>query len=54
VYYLFVIACFLSLSLDAKDFGNLKELDFQNIEQQTAGEQGKCPLTILFQYAFSL
>jgi hypothetical protein len=26
--YLFAIACFLSLSLGANDFGNLEELDF--------------------------
>jgi hypothetical protein len=52
--YLFVVACFWSLSLGANDFANLQELDFQDFEQQLAGEQGKCPLTILFQYAFSL
>jgi hypothetical protein len=52
--YLFVITCFWSLSLGANDFGNLQELDFQDIEQQPAGEQGKWPLTILFQYAISL
>jgi hypothetical protein len=39
--YLFVIACFWSLSLGVDDFGNLQELDFQDIEQQPAGEQGK-------------
>jgi hypothetical protein len=52
--YLFAITCFRSLSLGADDFGNLQELDFQDFEQQPAGEQGKWPLTILFQYAFSL
>jgi hypothetical protein len=52
--YLFVIACFWSLSLGANDFGNLQELDFQDFEQRPAGEQGKWPLTILFQYDFSL
>jgi hypothetical protein len=39
--YLFVIACFRSLSLCANDFGNLQELDFQDFEQQPAGKQGK-------------
>jgi hypothetical protein len=39
--YLFAIACFRSLSLGANDFGNLQELDFQDFEQQPAGEQGK-------------
>jgi hypothetical protein len=38
--YLFAIAYFLSLSLAANDFGNLQELDFQDFEQQLAGEQG--------------
>jgi hypothetical protein len=52
--YLFAIACFPSLSFGANDFGNLQELDFQEIEQQPVGEQGKQLLTILFQYAISL
>jgi hypothetical protein len=39
--YLFAIACFWSLSLGADDFENLQELDFQDFEQQTAGEEGK-------------
>jgi hypothetical protein len=39
--YLFAIAYFRSLSLGANDFGNLQELDFQDFEQQPAGEQGK-------------
>jgi hypothetical protein len=30
--YLFIIACFRSLSLGANDFGNLQELDFQDFE----------------------
>jgi prolipoprotein diacylglyceryltransferase len=41
LFFLFAIACFLSLSLDANNFGNLQELDFQDFEQQPAGEQGK-------------
>jgi hypothetical protein len=39
--YLFAIACFRSLSLGANDFENLQELDFQDFEQQQAGEEGK-------------
>jgi hypothetical protein len=39
--YLFVIAYFRSLSLDADDFGNVQEFDFQDFEQQLVGEQGK-------------
>jgi hypothetical protein len=39
--YLFVIACFWSLSLGANDFENLQKLDFQDFEQQLVGEQGK-------------
>jgi hypothetical protein len=39
--YLFVVACFWSLSLGAEDSENLQELDFQDFEQQPAGEQGK-------------
>jgi hypothetical protein len=52
--YLFTIAYFWSLLLGANDFGILQELDYQDFEQQPVGEQGKWPLTILFQYAFSL
>jgi hypothetical protein len=39
--YLFTIACFLSPSLGANDFGNLQELEFQDFQQQSAEEQGK-------------
>jgi hypothetical protein len=41
VYLFIAIACFRLLSLGANDFGNLHELDFQDFEQQPAGEQGK-------------
>jgi hypothetical protein len=40
--------------LGANNFENIQEPDFQDFEQQPAGEQGKWPLTILVQYAFSL
>jgi hypothetical protein len=39
--YLFVIACFQSLSLGVNNFENLQELDLQDFEQQPAGEQDK-------------
>jgi hypothetical protein len=39
--YLFAIAYFWSLSLGTNDFGYLEELDYQDIEQQLVGEQGK-------------
>jgi hypothetical protein len=38
---LIVLACFWSLSFGADDFENLQELDFQDFDQQLAGEQGK-------------
>jgi hypothetical protein len=40
--------------LDAANLGNLQDLQEEDFEQQLAGKQGKCSLTILFQYAFSL
>jgi hypothetical protein len=44
VYYLFVaIAYFQSLSLGTNDFGNLQEFDFQDFEQQPAGEKASDP-----------
>jgi hypothetical protein len=52
--YLFAITYFWLLSSSTDDFENLSELGIQNFEQQLAGEQGKWPLTILFQYTFSL
>jgi hypothetical protein len=39
--YLVGIASVRSLLLGANDFGNLHELDFQDFEQQLAGEQDK-------------
>jgi hypothetical protein len=38
---MFVIACFWLLSLGTNDFGNIQELDFQDFEQQLAGDKGK-------------
>jgi hypothetical protein len=39
--YLFIFACFRSLSLGVDNFENLQELDLQDFEQQLVGEQGK-------------
>jgi hypothetical protein len=39
--YLFATTYFQLLLLDADDFGNLQELDFQDFEQQLVREQGK-------------
>jgi hypothetical protein len=36
------------------NFGNLQDFQEEDFEQQLEGNQGKWPLTILFQYAFSL
>jgi hypothetical protein len=36
--YLFAIACFRPLSLDADDFENLQELDVEDFEQQLVEE----------------
>jgi hypothetical protein len=53
LFYLFIcIGCFRSLSLGVDDFENIQELDVQDFKQQQVGEQGKWPLTMLFQYAF--
>jgi hypothetical protein len=57
MYYLYLfahISYFWSLSLGADNFENLEELDEQEFEQQPVGEQGKWPLIILIQCAFSL
>jgi hypothetical protein len=40
--------------LDAANFGNLQDLQEEDFEQQQVGNQGKCSLTILILYAFSL
>jgi hypothetical protein len=57
MYYLYLfahISYFWSLSLGTDNFENLEELDEQEFEQQPVGEQGKWPLIILIQCAFSL
>jgi hypothetical protein len=40
--------------LDATNFGNLQDLQEEDFEQQQAGNQEKCSLTMLILYAFSL
>jgi hypothetical protein len=40
--------------LDDVNFGNRQDLQEEDFEQQQAGEQGKCSLTMLILYAFSL
>jgi hypothetical protein len=54
-FYLFIcITCFRPLSLGADDFKNLQELNEQEFEKKSVGEQDKWPLTILILCAFSL
>jgi hypothetical protein len=40
--------------LDVANFGNLQDLQEEDFEQQLVGNKGKCSLTILILYAFSL
>jgi hypothetical protein len=40
--------------LDDVNFGNHQDLQEEDFEQQQVGEQGKCSLTMLILYAFSL
>jgi hypothetical protein len=40
--------------LDAANFGHLQDLQEEDFDQQQAEEQGKCSLTMLILYAFSL
>jgi hypothetical protein len=40
--------------LDAVNFGNLQDLEEKDFEQQQARDHGKCSLTMLILYAFSL
>jgi hypothetical protein len=63
IYVLFVVLFYLFFVLlvsgrryylDASNFGNLQDLQEEDFEQQQAGDQGKCSLTMLILYAFSL
>jgi hypothetical protein len=40
--------------LDAANFGNLQDLQEEDFEQQLAGNQGMCSLTMLILYDFPL
>jgi hypothetical protein len=39
--YLFACNCLFVIAIGANDFENLQGLDFQDFEQQPAGEQGQ-------------
>jgi hypothetical protein len=55
LFYLFLILLVSGrYYLDATNFRNLQYLQEEDFEQQLAGNQGKCSLTILILYAFSL
>jgi hypothetical protein len=55
LFYLFFV---LHLSgryyLDAANFRNIQDIQEEDFEQQLAGNQGKCSLTMLMLYSFSL
>jgi hypothetical protein len=53
-YLFFVLLVSGHYYLDPANFGNLQDLQEEDLEQQLAGNQGKCSLTILIIYAFSL
>jgi hypothetical protein len=53
-YLLSVLLIFSRYYLDAVNFGNLQDLEEQDFEQQQVGNQGKCSLTMLILYSFSL
>jgi hypothetical protein len=50
----FILLVFGRYYLDAAINGNLQELEEEDFEQQLAGNQGKCFLTMLILYSFSL
>jgi hypothetical protein len=53
-YLFFVLLVSYRYYLDVVNFENLQDLQEEDFEQQLAGNQGKCSLTILILYAFSL
>jgi hypothetical protein len=53
-YLLFVLLVFGHYYLGVLFFENLQDLEEQDFEQQQAGKQGKCSVTILILYDFSL
>jgi hypothetical protein len=53
-YLFFVLLVFDRYYLDAVNFRNLQDLQEEDFEQQLVENQGKCSLTMLIIYAFSL
>jgi hypothetical protein len=53
-YLFFVLLVFYRYYLDAVNFRNLQDLQEEDFEQQLVENQGKCSLTMLIIYAFSL
>jgi hypothetical protein len=53
-YLFFVLLVFGHYYLDAVNFANLQDHKEEDFEQQLAGNQGKCSLTMLVLYIFSL
>jgi hypothetical protein len=53
-YLFFVLLVSGRYYLDAANFGNLQDLQEEDFEQHLVGNQGKCSLTILIIYTFSL
>jgi hypothetical protein len=53
-YLFFVLLISGRYYLDTVNFGNLQDLQEEDIEQQQEGEQGWCSLTMLMLYAFSV
>jgi hypothetical protein len=53
-YLFFVLLVFSRYYLDAVNLGNPQDLQEEDFEQQQAGDQGMCSLTMLILYAFSL
>jgi hypothetical protein len=53
-YLFFVLLVSSRYYLDAVNLGNPQDLQEEDFEQQQAGDQGMCSLTMLILYAFSL
>jgi hypothetical protein len=53
-YLFFILLVVYRYYLDDVNFDNLQDLQEEDFEQQLAGNQGKCFLTMLTLYSFSL
>jgi hypothetical protein len=53
-YLIFVVLISSRYYLDVANLKNLQDIQEEDFEQQLAGKQGKCSLTILILYTFSL